>query len=104
MNWIFQYLDYRVVSLSPSFQEFIECIQDRLFLSSNLFMSRLIVYWDGCNNSNLSISRLNSIRGTSKAVYGMLSFLDALIQNTLGILNYKYNVIPSLKKLQLVNI
>ena len=104
-RWIesFRYLDYRVVehvSFSSSFQGFVECIQGRLFMSSNLSMSRLTIYWDGCNNSNLSMSRLNSIRGTPKASYVILSASsDALIRNNPSILNHKYTTIPFSKKL-----
>ena len=57
-RWIesFWYLDYRVVGIyipfSSSFREFVECIQGSLFMSSNLSMSSLVVYWGSCNNSN----------------------------------------------------
>ena len=58
-RWVesFQYIYYRMidvyVSCSSSFQGFIQCIQGRLFPSSDLFVCRGTLYWDGCNNSNL---------------------------------------------------
>ena len=57
-RWIesFRYLDYRVVEVyvpfSSLFQEFVDCIQGRLFPSSNISVSHFTVYWDDCNNPN----------------------------------------------------
>ncbi|TYK16435.1 hypothetical protein E5676_scaffold21G002330 [Cucumis melo var. makuwa] len=39
--------------VSSSFQEFVNCIQGRSFPTLELSMSRLTVYWNGCNNLNL---------------------------------------------------
>ena len=58
-RWIesFRYIDYRVVDVydpcSSSFQEFIQCIQGRIFPYSDPFVCRVTLYWNGCNNSNL---------------------------------------------------
>ena len=49
-----RYIDYRIldiyVPVSSSFQEFVNCIQRRLFLNSKLSISRLTVYRTDCNN------------------------------------------------------
>ena len=41
------------VPCSSSFQEFIQCIQGRLFPYLYIFVCRITLYWDGCNTSNL---------------------------------------------------
>ena len=41
------------VSCSSSFQVFLQCIQDRLFPSLDIFVCRITLYWNECNSSNL---------------------------------------------------
>ena len=52
-----QYIDYRVfdvyVPVSSLFQEIVNCTQRSLFPTFELSVSRLTVYWTGCNNANL---------------------------------------------------
>ncbi|KAA0038035.1 uncharacterized protein E5676_scaffold237G001590 [Cucumis melo var. makuwa] len=52
-----RYIDYHLldvyVPVSSSFQEFVNCIQRRLFPNLEVSVSRLTVYWKDCNNSNL---------------------------------------------------
>ncbi|KAA0042312.1 protein FAR-RED ELONGATED HYPOCOTYL 3-like [Cucumis melo var. makuwa] len=52
-----RYIDYCLldvyVLVSSSFQEFENCIQHRLFPNSDVSVSRLTVYWKGCNNLKL---------------------------------------------------
>ncbi|KAA0054157.1 protein FAR1-RELATED SEQUENCE 4-like [Cucumis melo var. makuwa] len=52
-----RYIDYRLldvyVPVSSPFQEFVNCIQRRLFPNLEVSVSRLTVYWTNCNNSNL---------------------------------------------------